>query len=285
MNNRNLIFLIAIVSLKAFCQSDDDVFSFNYTLAPTGNDDVDFYKTDFKLSVPLKKDMLSNTMAFNYYQFDYYDTDFDTGELSDLYDLSYNLSHTYLLGDKWNINSAIGVSLVSNLEGSVSFDDMLVNGSLAFIKRGGSKEKPSQFTFGAMYSTITGKPRVLPIISYEKKVNEKFSYQLGFPKTFVEYKLNIKNTFKSKLELDGYYGNLSNPIYINISEQVNKVSFSSTSLGLEYNYWMGDCWTIVFSGAYSLLIDYKLENNKNDSTYKFNTKNQPYFSTGIKFNL
>ena len=246
MNKKSLIILLAVVSLKTYCQSDDDLFSFNYTLAPTGNDDVNFYKTNFKLSLPIKKDILFNTLAFNYHQFNYYDVNFSKDELSSLYELSYKLNHTYLLDDKWSLNSTLGVSLVSNLDNAISFNDIFLNGSLAFIKRVGTKEKPSHFTFGAMYTTITGRPSVLPIINYEKKVNEKFSYQIGFPEAYAQYKLNERSTLKTKLELDGYYGNLSSPVFINISEQVNKVSFSSTSLGLEYNYWMGDCWTIVF---------------------------------------
>ena len=287
MNKKNLIILLAMVSLRAYSQSDEDIFSFNYTLAPTGNDAIDFHKTDFKLNIPLKleKGILKNSVKLNYYQFDFRDINFNTEELEHIYNLSYDLSYNHLINNKWKLNTTIGVSIASNFASNLSSSDIFFNGSLAFIKNGGTEEKPSQFTFGAMYSTITGEPRILPLISYKKTVNQKFSFQLGFPKAYVKYKLDKMSTFKASIVQDGYYGNLSKFIYTSIDEEVNKMSFSATSLGLEYNYWMGEYWTIVFKGGYSAFNNYKVDNSQNNSTYNFNVNDQPYFSTGVKFNF
>ena len=127
-----------MVSLRAYSQSDEDIFSFNYTLAPSGNDAIDFYKTDFKLNIPLKleKGILNNSVKFNYYQFDFHVINFNTEELDNIYNLGYDLSYNHLINNKWKLNASIGVSIASNLVSSLSFDDVFFNGSLGFIKKG-----------------------------------------------------------------------------------------------------------------------------------------------------
>ncbi|NQY30269.1 MAG: hypothetical protein HRT69_12455 [Flavobacteriaceae bacterium] len=57
-------------------------------------------------------------------------------------------------------------SLSSNLTTSISTDDLNFRGSRSAVKREGTFGKPSMLSFGLNYSAITGKPRILPSISY-----------------------------------------------------------------------------------------------------------------------
>lgn len=279
-------FIISIVN-KSVGQSNDDTFSFDYTLAPSTNDGIDFSKTDFKMSIPvkLKKGLLVNTLSADFYQFNYTnDYSFSTADLSTINDIGYGLKYTHSLSDTWEFNTQAQVSIVSNLATKISHNDVLFSGE-ASITKIINKDTPETLTVGLNYSTITGRPRMLPTINYIKQVSEKFSYGIGFPKTFAEYKITHLSTLKSSLSVDGFYSNLSTPIFVDDTDNASKASFSSTSLALEYHYKMDAYWGILFKGGYALSNTYKLIDSEDNTIFNFNTKPEPFFSAGIRFNL
>tara|TARA_R110002074_G_scaffold215713_7_gene385538 strand:- start:2062 stop:2934 length:873 start_codon:yes stop_codon:yes gene_type:complete len=287
MKEKFYVIAIVLVSFKGYSQFGGELFSFDYTLAPIGNDDVDFYGTNFKLSIPiqLKKGMLFNSLELNYYQLAYNNVNFITEDLNQFHEINYGLTYMYPMSDKWNINMRGGLLIASNLVGDITSNDLLFNGGITVIRKGDDQNKPSKLMLGLMYSTITGKQRILPFISYIKEVNDRFSFGIGFPNTFAKYTFNETHSLKTGLWFNGFNVNLSNPVGVDLSTQINKASFSSASLGLEYSYWMGDFWTITFKGGYSLYNNYELQDSENNTVYEFNTVSKPYFSAGFKFNI
>ncbi len=276
------------MSIKGYSQFDRNLFSIEYTLAPMSNNGVTFSKTDVKLKIPtkLKKGILFNSLGFSYYQLDYFDININTKDLGKFYGINYGLAYIYPLSDKWKISTRGGISIISNLANSISSDDLLFRGGITAIKKGGTLNNPSKFIFGLGYTTFLGTPRILPIISYNKQLNEKFSYGIGFPNTFAKYKFNKQKSLKLGLWLNGFYANLSNPINATATKTSHKVTFRTVSLGLEYNYWMDDMWAIFIKGGYSFYNKYELlDNNAHNTTYDFGLGPTPFFSTGIKLNL
>lgn len=286
-----MIVLIIFSGNKSYSQFNESNFSFNYTLAPIGNDGIDFYKTDIKLSIPikLKKGILVNSLGLDYYQLNYKnDYSFTTTDLTTFYGINYSLMYIYPLSKQWSLSAQVRSSIVSNLTGGIDGDDFLINGGLFAIKNIGTKEKPSRLMFGIGYTTIAGTPQILPTINYTKHVSDKFSYGIGFPNTYAEYKINDRSALKSLLWLNGFYANLSNPIFVNTTDMASKVSFTSASLGLEYNYNMDKSWIISFKGGYSFYNDYSLfdsDGDRGDTVFDFDTTSKPFFSTGIKYIL
>ena len=276
-----------MVTLKGHGQLKRDLFSFNYTLAPLGNDDVDFYKTDFKINIPvkLKKGVLINSVGYDYYQLNYFNTSFNTRDLDHLYGINYRFTYLYPFIDKWNISAGVGVSIASNLVSSITSEDFLFNGGINAIKKGGTFKKPSLFVFGLEYSTLAGNPRLLPLISYSKKVSDKFSYGIGFPNTYSTYTLSNRNYFNASLWLNGFYANLTDPVGVSIMNDASKASYRAISLGLDYGHQMDDNWAITFKVGYSFQNTYELLDYDNKMVYDFDLGSRPYFSTGIKFNL
>jgi len=288
MKKMVMVAIIISVANKTYSQVDKDLFSFNYTLMPIGNDGVDFYKTDFNANIPikLKSGSLTNNVGLDYYQMNYNNAySFSTEGLTKFYSINYGLSYTYPWSDKWSINSQLQASIVSSLANTVDFDDLFLSGELSVTKKTKEKDKFASLTFGVNYSAITGKPRILPTISYTKSVNDKFSYGIGFPKAYAEYQINDINSLNAFLLADGFYANLNNPIFVNTTNEARKASFSSTSLGVEYNYTMDDFWIISFKTGYSLYNDLTLINSDGTEVFDFDTHAKPFFSTGIKFNL
>ncbi|PKG43764.1 DUF6268 family outer membrane beta-barrel protein [Psychroflexus sp. MES1-P1E] len=240
---RNISIIVFImVALKGYGQLERDVFSFNYTLAPIGNDAVDFYKTDFKINISfkLKKGVLINSVGYDYYQLSYTNAPMNTEELNSFHGVNYRLTYLYPRNNKWNLSAGAGVSISSNLASSITHEDFLFNGGITAIKKGGTYKNPSLFVFGLGYSTLAGKPSVLPLISYSRKVNNTFSYGIGFPNTYATYNLTDRSSFNASLWQNGHYANLSNPVAVTMMDEANKASYTAISLGLDYAYQMDD---------------------------------------------
>ena len=152
----------------------------------------------------------------------------ETQDLENLYNINYNLRYVYPLDNKWVLMGQVGASLSSNLRNSIQSEDFNFTGGINAIKRGGTLENPSRLLFGLNYVTITGKPRVLPMISYVKKVNDTFSYGLGFPDNYAKINFNEKHSLKSLIWVNGFYTNLSDPIFINANMEswILRISFN-----------------------------------------------------------
>ncbi|ALJ03871.1 hypothetical protein APS56_01315 [Pseudalgibacter alginicilyticus] len=273
---------------KIYAQLNESIFSFNYGLAPIGHDNIDFYNTDFKFGIPvkLKKGTLVNSVGFKNYGFNYTkDFSFSTTNISRLYDVNYSLKYIAPLAETWLLTTHAQVAIVSNLTNTISNNDLQLTGYMLVTKLLGADKKNEALTWGVSYSTIMGVPEVLPIISYTNQISDKFLFGLGFPETFVDYKINKISSIKSVFMVDGFYANLNNSVNINSTTHADKVSFTSTSLGLEYNYKMDDLWGINFKGGYAFTNRYKLLNNNDTEVFNFNTASKPYLSAGITFNI
>ncbi|MDO5969420.1 DUF6268 family outer membrane beta-barrel protein [Flavivirga aquimarina] len=280
-------FIISIVN-KSAGQLNEDIFSFNYSLAPIGNDDIDFSKVDFGISIPvkLKEGLLINSFKADFYSLNYGTSySFSTTDISKFNGLNYGLKYIYPLSNTWKLNAQVIAALVSNSLSHISYNDLFVGGDVSVTKLLSTNDTSESLTLGVNYTTITGEPRFLPTINYAKQVNDKLSYGIGFPKTYVVYKLSELGTLKSLLSLDGFYSNLSTPISVNLTDQASKASFSSTSLALEYDYEMDDNWGILLRGGYSFTNKYTLLDSGDNKIFDFNTVSKPIFSAGIKFNI
>lgn len=284
-----MVALIISVVNKTYSQLNENMFLFNYSLAPIGGDAIDFYKTDFKLNIPvkLKKGKIINSIGYDCYQLNYTSNySFETFNLSKFHDISYGLNYIYPISSTTLISAKAEVSIASNLINTVSSDDLLLLGDLFISKKIGGETSKEILAIGVSYNVITGKPKMLPIASYTKQVSDKFSYSIGYPKTYANYKMSPVSSLKSLLSIDGVYSNLNNLTYINTTTEANKASLTTTSLGLEYNYKMDGFWVVFFKGGYSISNKYTLLNNNNDDeVYNFNTASRPFLSAGIKFNL
>ncbi|MFD0989023.1 DUF6268 family outer membrane beta-barrel protein [Mariniflexile jejuense] len=287
---KKIIMVAFIISVgnKTYAQLSENLASFNYGLAPIGHDDIDFYKTDFKFNIPttLKKGVLTNSLGFNNYRFNYTtDFSFSTEAISNLYDISYGLKYQLPITKTWLLTTSAKAAIVSNLTNAATKNDLLFTGDVFVAKTLGNEENPETLTLGLSYTTITGKPSLLPTVSYTKQVTNKFSFGVGFPKTFANYTINAINAIQLVFLVDGFYANLNDKIRVNQTTNADKISFSSTSLALAYNYEMDDYWGISFKGGYAFSNKYKLLNSDDALVFNFNTTSKPFFSAGITFNL
>lgn len=283
-----IIILVLCFVTKSYSQIDPSPFSLDYTLAPLGDDDFDFYKTsiNFKVPIKLKKGILVNSVKADFFELQYHNNhSFTTDDLNNFYNFNYGLMYSYPINKKWNISAKAGISAVSNFTSGLNSDDLLFNSGVFMAKKGGTIKNPSLLMFGVGYTAISGKPRVLPFINYTKKVSPKFSFGVGFPNLFARYRMDDKNSLKTSLSMDGFYSNLSNSVAVDAFNEAEKALFRTVMLDVEYQYWMSDFWAITFKTGYSVYSIYELEDANNNTVYEFDATSKPYFSTGIKFNL
>jgi len=279
--------IISVVN-KTYSQIDEDLVSFSYMLAPIGNDELEFNKTNIEVNLPfaIKRGILTNNMGADFFQVQYnVDNYFSTEELEKFYDIHYGLSYTLPISNSWVLNGQFKTSLVSNLSDKLDFDDLYFSGEVSTIKKINFIGNSASLKFGVMYSAITGKPKVLPTVIFTKQVSDKFTYSVGFPKTFTEFKLNERSSFSSFLQMDGFYSNLSNSILVNDLKEANKASFSSTFIGIEYSHRMDILWDIFFKTGYSINNDFSLRDSNGNEFFDFDLKSRPFFLTGIKYNF
>jgi len=280
-----LVIIFLSISISTFSQRNETGVSIDYTLAPLSEDGIDFSKASAKFSTPikLKKGILVNSFGVDYFKLSYDDSfGIDTSDLENIYQFSYTIRYVYPLANRWALTGQIGTSLSSNLTSS---KDLNFRGGINALKRGVSLGKPSMLMFGLNYSTIIGKPRVLPTISYIKQLSEKFSFGIGFPHTYVKYNFNQKHSLKSLIWMNGFYANLGSPVAVNTGNYAEKASYRAISLGAEYNYSISYPLTLILKAGYSLNNSYELLDSENNTVYDFNSSSEPYFSVGLKFKL
>lgn len=280
-----IVFCFIAVGVKA--QIEPNLFSFDYTMTPEGDDEIEFYKTSIGVQVPikLKKGMLINGLGFDYFQLNHNGANFNTDALDKIYRLNYLLMYIRPLSNSWSLMLRGGTSVSSNLASSIQSDDFLFNAGLSFVKKGGSAEKPYRFTFGVGYTAVFGEPRILPMLNYTKRLNKKFSIGIGFPNTYVAYDVSDRSTLKASVMFNSFYANLSESVVVPGTQLAEKSLYTSVGAGLEYNYWLDKNWAMSFKGGYSLYDQYKLLDANNNAIYDFEASSKLYFSTGIKFNI
>lgn len=284
--SKKVIFIVifSVVTFNLHSQFDEGSIIVDYAIAPVSEDGIDFSKLSVKFSYPLKlkKGVLVNSVGVNYFQMNYDDNfEMETQDLENLYNINYNFRYVYPLANKWALIGQVGTYLSSNLRSSIQSDDFIFTGGINAIKLGGTLEKPTRLLFGLNYITVIGKPRVLPMINYVKKVSDKFSYGLGFPNTYMKYNFSEKHFLKSLFWVNGFYTNLGDPITITTNLEAEKASYRAISGGLEYNYLLNKRTSLILKGGYTIYNEYLLLDMDDNEVYNFNTASEPYFSIGL----
>lgn len=281
-----ILFLFVIVS--CYSQQQPDLFSIEHKYSPS-NKDFDFNSTEIRANIPVKigKGFITNSFGLDYSTLNYNKIyPFDTKEIETFYNLSYALSYTYQLKRQWLLTARVNPTISSNLKGSLSSEDLLLNGALLATKRWGNFKKGSVMIFGVAYATLSGKPGVIPFISFREKLNERFSYGIGFPTTFFNYNLGKKHRFRIEARQQGFYANLSgnnSPVFN--SEEAQKIQFRNFLANISYSYKFSNGWRASVNGGYSFSNTYSLLDIDKNELYDFEIDNRPFFSIGLAYDL
>ena len=283
MLKRIVFTVILLYSLKSFSQG---VEMLNIEFSSLGSKDNGVGVTSSAISVklPIKfhKGVLIN--GFSYSQKDLsYDSNaiINTSDIENFKSLKYSLSYMQRLNNRWAYIIMASPTISSNFESSLTMDDVLFNGGL-IITRSNLK---SEFNFGFIYNTTMGFSSPIPFISYNRKISNRLSYNLGFPLTKIDFKIDDRNKVNLHIKPKGFYSNISNNVVLSNSKIAEKVKYKSFIAGVNYMHTIDNYWKVFLDAGYQLSSDYDLLDGNKNSVYSIESKNGMYLGVSLKFNL
>jgi hypothetical protein len=215
------------------------------------------------------------------------DYPFDIDRLDNIFVIDLNLAYTFKWNPKWRAGFKFNPRIASTLTQNVSKDDIFLNGGV-FAIRDKTKDKtikhPFRLIVGLTYNATTGVPFPLPFISYFRRINEKWTYNAGVPKSNIKYALTKKDLLQTFVGLDGYLANIQDPIEIR-GQLANEISLSVIVGGLGYEHLFTKHLVGYLFSGYTFRLNNVLRNNDRDEVFKLDDVNAFYLRTGIKFKI
>lgn len=220
---KTLIILgVLILSLNSHSQLND-LARVDLTYIPNKSSDVEYtrFKALGNYPIKLKKEGAYLLVGLSYsnihLRFQDDNLPFDKEMLNDFQLLDLPIGYTQKLKNDWRLGIRFTPGISTNLTANdLTFEDIVFSGDVVFIKeRNLDDTRKERLILGASYSQNRGFPFPLPFISYYRKFHPNWSYNLGVPKTNLQYHFSKRNRLKLYAELDGFTSNLQNGVAIN----------------------------------------------------------------------
>ena len=258
----------------------------NVEFGSFGNKDggVGINSSAIKFQFPMKfhKGVLMNGFFYSQYDIDYESNDLMySSNIETFKTISYNLSYMQKLNSNWSYVIVASPILSSNFESSVTMDDFAFNGGFIFSKSYGK----SNFKFGLIYNTAMGFDGPVPYINYSRKINDRFSYALGFPITKIDFKIDDRNKVNLHVKPKGFSSNISSNLILDNSKIAEKAKYQSFVTGVNYLHSINANWKVALDVGYQLSSDYDLLDGDHNSVHSVDTKNSVYVGVNLKFDL
>ena len=118
---------------------------------------------------------------------------FDVSQFGTINIIDLNFAYTFEATQNWRLGFKFNPRIASTLTKKITKDDFFINAGAYAIKdktKDKTIEKPYRLILGLTFDATTGIPFPLPFVSYFRRVNEKWSFSLGVPKSNVKYFFN-----------------------------------------------------------------------------------------------
>jgi hypothetical protein len=288
--NSFLAFVIVCCTYFAEAQLTD-LARLEYSFIPSTRSEDQYTRLRAILNYPIKikdKDYLILGGEYNRIILDLEDNyPFNTNALQRLHVIDLSLGYTFKCKNYWRLGLKINPRIASTLTRSLTSDDLFLNGGVFAIKdrtEATDIKKPYRLILGLTYNTTAGVPFPLPFVSYYRRVNDKWSYSAGVPKSNLKYFFSESSILQVFAGLDGYFANIQQPMLVN-DRFVNSISLSVAVGGLGYEY----CFTkhlVAYSYiGYTFRLNNVLRNENRDEVFKLDDLNAFYLRTGLKFKI
>ncbi|WP_411894671.1 DUF6268 family outer membrane beta-barrel protein [Winogradskyella sp. A2] len=268
-----------------------DLAKLEYSFIPSSRSEDQYTRLRASLNFPIKikdKDYLLVGGEYNRIILNLEDDyPFDTGSLETLHIIDFSVGYTFKWENDWRLGVNINPRIASTLTNSITTDDLFLNGGIFAIRDRTDAtdiEKPYRLILGLTYNTTAGLPFPLPFVSYYRRVNEKWSFNAGVPKSNLKYFFDEKSMLQVFATLDGYFANIQEPIAVN-GQQVNNISLSVAVAGLGYEYCFTKHLVAYTYLGYTFRLNNVLRNGDRDEIFGLNELNAFYLRTGIKFKI
>lgn len=270
-----------------------DLANVNYTFIPNINSDIELTRVRalFNYPIKLKKEGEFILVGLDYstikLRFKNKELPFDRKQLDDFKLLDLNIGYTKPLKNDWRLGVRLKPGFSTNLTtSSLSFEDIVLSADLVFIKQRELEEgKKDRLILGVTYSGKGGFNFPLPFISYYRMFHSKWSYNVGIPKTNLQYHASKKHRFKLHAELDGFTSNLQQRVQIEELEDVESINMSLIIGGLQYEYHITKHLQFHVKGSYIFSNSNNLRNKDRDNVITVDNSSTIYLKTGLRFKI
>ncbi|WP_411030293.1 DUF6268 family outer membrane beta-barrel protein [Spongiimicrobium sp. 3-5] len=294
MTQKKLQYLFLLLLCTSFMSAQlSDLAKIEYTVLPKGDSNVGYSRLRGLFNYPIR--LRPNSFLLLGLDYSKIDLDFDAG--IDAFDinaiegfqlLDLNIGYTVKMNGDWRFGGRFTPGFSSNLVRKISFEDAVFSADVVFINdKTNDKDisRPYRLILGVSYSQNRGIPFPLPFISYYKKFHPNWSYNLGVPKSNLQYHLSKKSRFKLVAELDGFTANIQNGLLVNNTEIADRVNLSVIIGGLRYERKFGRHIELFFNISNVFSSNADLRDKKNNSVISVDKDNTLYLKTGIRFKI
>ncbi|MDY8134556.1 DUF6268 family outer membrane beta-barrel protein [Aquimarina sp. 2201CG5-10] len=285
-----IIFLFPIIGQAQL----SDLARIDYTFLPEGDSDIEYHRFRALFNYPVKL----NEGTYLFLGLDYSNIDlkfgndfsaFNEEKLEDFQLLDLNIGYTTKISKNWRLGVRITPGVSSNLTvNELSIEDIVLSGDLVFIndkKQAPDVRKPYRIIVGISYSENRGFPFPLPFISYYRKIHPKWSYNIGVPKTNLQFHYSDRHRLKAYTELDGFTSNIQQGMDLGNGVTAESINMSLIVSGLQYEYHFLDHFQFYFRAAYIASNSVYLRDNNKDRILSLGNSNKKYFRAGIRLKI
>ncbi|MDP5201499.1 DUF6268 family outer membrane beta-barrel protein [Flavobacterium sp. DG2-3] len=269
------LFLISFFGLKA-----QENLSATVNFKTESTEKINFNETDIAVLYQKKigtKSKIANTLEYsnlkvnyelNPYNF-YADQD-QFNQVQNKFEYSFEIAEK----TKWQFS----IIPTANFQSKLDFSDIIVLGSLAISQQFGSQ---FNVRIGAERSSIFGVPRIIPMVAFDYKMNEKTDFRIGFPDSRISYSNNERNKFSLTNSFNGNFYHLDETA--KTTDNAEKAVLSQMTSALEYERNVGGNWFLNFKAGYDFNKKYNLLDNSDHKIYDYNSGNGYVLGIGIKY--
>ena len=290
--------LISAISLPGKAQininpnNGFEIGRLEYGLMPSVGD-VQFQKTHINVGGGFKvgaKSLLGLRMGYTYIDTYYKENPNFVGfeDFEDIHLINLNVFYRLSLNNDWAFNIAFMPVLSSTLKASISSEDVIFNSMSSFTKKWqNSSNRDRLLTFGLLFGTQFGAPRLLPLINYTHQINEKSRYVLGLPTTGFFYTIDKKNSIDFTIRPEGFFVNnpSTNSFQPNTVVRDANLQFNAFRFGIGYNLKFNTNWVTHFNLGFIPTSNLEVVDNDNNTLYDFNADASVFFSVALSFNI
>jgi len=270
----------------------NDLARIDFTFIPNKNSDVEYTRSRILINAPIQ---LKGESKYLFLGFDYSnihlrfkdeELPFDRDLLNDFKVLNFNIGYTRPIKNDWRLGVRFQPGISTNHTArKLTVDDIVFSGDLVFIKKFKDEYKPSRLILGLSYSQNRGYLFPLPFISYYKKFRSDWSYNIGIPKTNLQYHLANKHRLKLFAQLDGFTANVQNGALVNDTDVAELINLSLINGGLQYEYHFTDHLLIDIRAAYNFSINNKLKDGDDNTILTIDNDSRSYLRVVLKFKI
>lgn len=285
-----ILFLLTIVPTKGQLS---DLAKLDFTYLPNGSSQIGYSRARALFNYPFK---LRND-AYFFVGLDYSKielsfgreiNDFDSEAIEDFQSLDLTVGYTFIWNDVWRFGARFSPGYSSNLVRELTLEDVVFSADMVFIKdrtKNTGGDKPNRLILGISYAENRGFPFPLPFVSYYRKFHPNWSYNLGVPKSNLQYHLSQRSRLKVIAELDGFTANIQGGLPVVGKGMADKANMSIIVSGLRYEYKFTPNLELYANAARILNSSSQLWDAKHRSIVTLNTNNVHYFRLGIRFKI